>query len=254
MKNTYLIAIRNAMFWHFSSSEIRDTMEELNMYFETAMQEGKTEQEIISEYGEPKEFVRELRDQQEHSQNKVVAETMKKALFLLALVGMIAACVMRLNDTSAGLFAICCFVLFWMLSGNADTPVAALPNQKYKIELKRYQIGILLLFICLQVVAAFIVPWCANNEIVPLMKLGKYIEAGVMFAAILLIVIAFCSCKKMLSGNVYLYGCVIQSIMLLYGLAMYLEHLKQLVDTDKNKLFVCAIFVVFACFGCILWL
>lgn len=221
------------MFWHFSSSEIRETLEELNMYFETAMQEGKTEQEIISEYGEPKEFVRDLKNQQEYSQNKIVSDIMKKALFLLLFAGMMATCIMRVKYVSTGIFAICSFAFFWMLSGNADTPVAVLPNKKYKTELKRYQIGIVLFFICLQVVAAFIVPWCANNEIVPLMKLGKYIEAGVMFAVILLIVITFCSCKKMLSGNVYLYGCVIQSIMLLYGLAIYLEHLKQLVDTDR---------------------
>ena len=40
VKEKYLLDIKNAMFWHFSSSEIKDTLEELNTHFESAFYNG----------------------------------------------------------------------------------------------------------------------------------------------------------------------------------------------------------------------
>lgn len=59
-KENYLVHIRNAMRWHFSSKEIQVTLEDINLLFEAGKADGKSEALICRELGKPKDFVENL--------------------------------------------------------------------------------------------------------------------------------------------------------------------------------------------------
>lgn len=63
MREKYLLDMKRAMFWHFSSSEIRDTLEELHAHFESAHNNGLMDDEIIVEFGSPEMAAKELREE-----------------------------------------------------------------------------------------------------------------------------------------------------------------------------------------------
>lgn len=57
MKQKYLQEIRKRMFWRFKGSDIREVLEELDMYFETAEEEGLTQEQFVDRYGAPRDLV-----------------------------------------------------------------------------------------------------------------------------------------------------------------------------------------------------
>ena len=57
MRDNYVICMKNAMFWHFGTSEIRDVLEDVSLHFESGLRDGLSENDILEQYGEPRDAV-----------------------------------------------------------------------------------------------------------------------------------------------------------------------------------------------------
>lgn len=59
-KEEYLEQVKNNMLLHFSRKDIHITLEDVNSFFESGVENGKTEEELYNELGNPKDFVHNL--------------------------------------------------------------------------------------------------------------------------------------------------------------------------------------------------
>lgn len=237
MKENYIISIKNLMFWHFSSSEIKETLEDINGYFESALEEGISEKEVIERHGEPKLFVSEMRNQTDLEERKRRQAVLLKILLLAsAMMGMLISFYAYSNVFSAFFFVIFSSALIWFLAGNSCMiKIIAMTEKKKKIFWKS-QIAIGLFFVLLQFSAMVIVPYIVkNNIIVPVELLGKCLKIGIYGCLVLLGMATLVFIKNMLQGNIYLFLCTIQSITMMYGLALYYDYLKRLVGVEKME-------------------
>ncbi len=232
MKEKYLLAIQREMFWHFSSSEIRDTIKEINMYFESALQDGESEKEVIEKYGQPKMFVSEMRTQSDSLERKRKQSLfLKFALLVIAVVGMVISVV----TYPSMVIAECSFVIFsslivWHLAGSGC--IITMAEKKKKIFWVS-QIIIAIFFLFLQSCAIGVVPYVARNHVVPLASLGFYLKIMVYSSLILLGITAVIFIKQILYGNVYMFFCAVQNISLIYGVILYYDYLKHIEDVNE---------------------
>lgn len=236
MKEKYLLAIKNAMFWHFGSSEIKETIGDINVYFESALQDGATEQEVMEQYGDPKLFVREMRNQPDSIERKrKQAIFLKIVLLVIAILGMLVS-----FGTYSAVFSVCLFVIFssvfvWLLAGNSCViEIITLTEKKKKLFWKS-QIAIGSFFLFLQFGAIVIVPYVAkNNIIVPLDLLGFCLKIVIYSCLFLLGIATVIFIRRMLQGNVYMFFCTVQNITMMYGLFLYYDYLKHMENVEET--------------------
>ena len=239
MKEKYLLAIKNAMFWHFSSSEIKETIEDVNVYFESALQDGASEEEIIEQYGEPKMFVREMKKQPDLMEMKrKQAIFLKITLLIIVIFGMLVS-----FNTYSTVLSVCFFVIFssvlvWFLAGNSCVIKIIKLTEKKKKDFWKSQIIIGLFFLLLQFSAIVIVPYVAKNNIIaPLELLGDSLRIFIYCCLFLLSIATVIFIRNMLHGNIYMFFCTIQNITMMYGLILYYDYLKHM-DNLKNIGFI----------------
>ena len=235
MKEKYLLAIKNAMFWHFSSSEIKETIGDINVYFESALQDGASEQEVMEQYGDPKLFVREMRNQPDSiERRRKQAIFLKIALLAIAIFGMIVSFGTYSTVLSICLFVIFSSVLVWFLAGNSCViEIITLTEKKKKLFWKS-QIAIGLFFLFLQFGVIVIVPYVAKNNIItPLELLGDCLRIVIYCCLFLLGIATVIFIRKLLQGNVYMFFCTIQNITMMYGLILYYDYLKHMENLEE---------------------
>lgn len=83
-KEKYLEQVRNHMLFHYSHRDISSTLEDLNLYFESGTADGRTEEELCDEFGDPQQFVCEI------SQDKAPS----RASFYLSAAYAIGCCIL----------------------------------------------------------------------------------------------------------------------------------------------------------------
>ena len=59
-KEKYLKQVRDRMLFRHSHRDISSTLEDLNLYFESGTTDGRTEEELCDEFGDPQQFVCEI--------------------------------------------------------------------------------------------------------------------------------------------------------------------------------------------------
>lgn len=229
MREKYLIAIKNAMFWHFSSSEIKDTIEEIDTYFDSAINNGMTEAEIIEQYGKPDLIAKEMRNEQ-----KLIEKNRKKSVIIkdISLAGCIILSLLVYNvfslEIASSIFVILGSVFIWFLAGN-DCLIEILTNTKEKkaIYLK-WQFLILFFVFILQLSTLVFVP--------ELIKTGKFyqifggnkINILIYSMVIFLLIMTVFFLLKMLQGNIYMFFILVQNICIISSLFLYNNFLKNL--------------------------
>lgn len=90
MKQKYLQEIRKRMFWRFKGSDIREVLEELDMYFETAEEEGLTQEQFVARYGAPRDLVREMMETQAIPAKEQSRNLLRKFLGMICAVVLMA--------------------------------------------------------------------------------------------------------------------------------------------------------------------
>lgn len=66
-KQNYLMQVKGFMLLHFSHKDICSVLEDLNEFFESGKKDGKTEEELCSELGHPKDFAEQLLHDNRHN-------------------------------------------------------------------------------------------------------------------------------------------------------------------------------------------
>ena len=86
-KIEFLWKLQNALRWTFSKEEIADVMRDYESFFVTGNEEGKTEQEICTNLGDPSAIAQELADSSGKKKSKRIVKQMAltSALFLIGL-------------------------------------------------------------------------------------------------------------------------------------------------------------------------
>lgn len=246
MKEKYLLSIKNAMFWHFSSSEIRETVGDLNMYFDSALQDGASEREVMEKYGEPKTFVREIRNQPDFMERKRKTAVSAKIAFLLFIaLGMLLSFDACQSAISSLFFVIFSSLFIWSLADNTCVLEIVAMTEKKKRFFWNSQIVIGVLFVILQFGAYIVLPRFMRDGLIPLHYVGLLLRVVIYSCLFLLGVATVIFIKEMLNGNVYLFFCTVQSISLIFGLIMYYDFLKRMVDIgDVRFIFSSYLFCV----------
>ncbi len=232
MKEKYLLDIKNAMFWHFNSSEIKDTLEELNAHFQSARSSGITDTDIIQQYGAPSAFAKELMDGPGTNNIKRKPAFFIKSFFLAAytIFTLFSFLLLPLNTASC-IFVLCCPFIIWFLAGNTCI-LPVLENTAGKKQLYvRSQVLTILLFIFLQLSAYFIIPAVANKGHIA--NFGKPLSYVIYLLIFILLLSALLFLKKMLDGNIYMFYIVIQDISIIASLFLYINFLKN-AETIEN--------------------
>ncbi|MCI9078389.1 MAG: hypothetical protein HFH68_05595 [Lachnospiraceae bacterium] len=232
MKERYLLDIKNAMFWHFTSSEIKDTLEELNTYFQSARNNGITDTAIIQEYGSPADFAKELLDEPGTSGIIRKPAFFIKSLFLAlyTIFTLLSFLLLPLHAASC-VFVMCCPFFIWFLAGNTCI-LPVLENTAAKKQLyARNQVLTLLLFLFLQLSSYLIVPSIADKGYI--VNLGRPLSLAIYLLMVFLLLSVLISLKKMLDGNIYMFYIVIQDISIITSLFLYLGFLKN-AETTEN--------------------
>ncbi|MCX4328280.1 MAG: DUF1700 domain-containing protein [Lachnospiraceae bacterium] len=234
MKEKYLLNIKNAMLFHFTSSEIQDTLEELNTHFESAHNEGRPDTEIIKEYGSPAAFAKELlKETGNGSIRRNMLVIIKKLLLAACTLAAFLSFAFLPPDTASYILVACSSVIIWFLAGNnCLLDVLEITRQKKNTFIKS-QSFIFILFILLQLLSYIIVPGIAGKE--PAASLGRIITVIIYSALAVLFISAILFLKKMLDGSIYMFFTVIQSISIINSLLLYAAFLKNLETTDNME-------------------
>lgn len=234
MKEKYLLTIKNAMLFHFTSSEIQDTLEELNSHFESAHNEGRPDTEIIKEYGSPVTFVKELlKETGKGSIKRNMLVIIKKLLLAACTLAAFLSFAFLPPDTASYIFVACSSVIIWFLAGNnCLLDIIGNTRQKKDIFIKS-QLFIFILFILLQALSYIIIPGIADKGYAA--SLGKIITIIIYSVSVVLFISAIFFLKKMLDGNIYMFFTVIQSISIINSLFLYAAFLKNLETTDNME-------------------
>lgn len=262
MREHYLFAVKNAMLWHFGTKEIKDTLEDVNAYFDAAEQDGVSEDDAREQYGTPLEAVKAL--QEEYVPKKRGLRVRKALLAMFVLVTV--CCFFVLYRRSELPFLLlqetdCVLVCslsgaVWLLTGN-DCMAGILPNaaqrKKYYMHMQLFILGS---FLILQGMVLFGLPYLLEEVISEenVIYSGP-IAAGVAQAVILFFVLlALYLFQKMLLGNLWMYLILLQILGLVCSLCLFIESLYRLDDFYRGVWFMPYFTAVLLCIPVGLWI
>ena len=234
MKEKYLIDIKNAMFWHFSSSEIKDTLEELDEHFESAHNNGVSDDKIIKEYGKPVMIARELRNDInpiEWSRKKSVV--LKSIMLLTCVIFVFISMFLLPLDIASYITVVLGSVFIWFLAGNNCIVKILETTKEKKHAFIKAQAGVITLFLFLQICSLIIIPSLAKTDYAK--YIGKNINIFINFIIIVLFFMTIFLLKKMLEGNIHMFLVVIQNISIISGLFLYNDFLKNIETLNRMK-------------------
>lgn len=235
-KEKYLLDVKRAMFWHFSSSEIRETIEEFNSYFESARFSGLSEEEVMKQCGLPEKVAEELIGERDLVEKKRRRAVMAKGLLLAACVASIIICFSVFSFSIAtNLFVLLCSIFIWFLAGN-NCVVGVLEQTKAKTDaFVRGQLVLFMAVLFLHVCTLGIVPGILRTSSV--MLAGNYIICGIYALITVFFFATIFFLKKMICGNIKMFFLAMQGISVICGLFLYIDFLKR-IDTVMGAEFV----------------
>lgn len=191
-KQDYLVKIRNSMLWRFSWKEIHLTLEDLDLLFNSGKEEGKSEEELCNEFGNPKEFVNNL--YLEHKRSGFVSK------FPLNIIGFLAIALIVLsvfiyyyNNSYISIIYNCIpaiilpLFLWYLLGGNSMSRIHMNSNLHKKIYLIILSSS-LIIMIMFQISEAIIVKNYQNIR--SFAQLTQFIINSIIFIAIIIFFIS----------------------------------------------------------------
>lgn len=235
-KEKFLAGVKNAMLWHFTSQEIKDTLEDLNAYFDQAGKEGRQDTEIIKEYGSPGTLAKELlKESCNNSIRKKLPVIFKNTLFILLIFVLLYSSISLPPFKASCILALLSPVIIWFFAGNSCLLTVIKITRNKKEAFIKSQVAVFMTFILLQLFTYVIVPDMAENGYSAL--LGKFINIIIYFVAVILFIAEILFIKKMLSGDIYMFFTATQNLSIITSLVLYAGFLKNL-ETLENIRFI----------------
>lgn len=232
MREKYLLKIKNAMLWHFRPAEIRTTLTDINAYFESALQEGLSEEEIIRQYGNPQTVVQELQKEMGIPERKH-PNTMPAKWGLLAFCALAFLLSWRFCSfqLAANLSVVWTSIFLWFCTGNDCILGILSMTTAHKHFFWKCQSILFLFYLILQNGAFFFQSIVIQNSIPYSASLGNGIRISIYVILAVLILAAIYFLKGMLQGNIYLFFTLIQTISLILGVLSYYYDFLRRFDT-----------------------
>lgn len=235
-KEKFLAGVKNAMLWHFTSQEIKDTLEDLNAYFDQASKEGRQDTEIIKEYGSPGMLAKELlKESCNNSIKKKIPVIFKNTLLIVLTFVLFGSFILLPPFTASCILAVSSPVIIWFFSGNNCLFTVLKTTRNKKETFIKIQAALFILFILLQLLTYIIVPQIAENGYA--IYIGKFINTIIYSVAIMLFILEILFLKKMFSGNIYMFFAAIQNLSIITSLGLYAGFLKN-IETLENIRFI----------------
>lgn len=266
MKERYLLSFKNAMFWHFNCAEIKEMLGEISDYFDSGLQSGLSEEEIIEQYGEPAAAVRKMREEISPVEKRRRRSVAGRCLFLAVcfLAMLISLFGVPVNEipinalpvhVASFVFIISSSMLIWILAGNGCMLEVLDMDGERKKSFVRCQVAILLFFLFLVLFFGRILPYCLENYVDNVYLWGPWIDRFLSLFIIILVLATVVFFRKMLWGNLYLFCNIVQNLSLIRGLFLYRNALYRM-DDVMIKLSAClfvpyiaGLFILFV-YGC----
>jgi len=234
MKRKYIIAVKKLMLWHFSNADIRETLEDISLHFDSAAEDGITESRAAAQYGKASDIVNNL-----INNNLGSRRINTKSMVITALMAILVVAVLLLPESFPRfLLPVAVAVFIWYTSGSS---CLAGIIQHTKKELKNYTVLQAVLFALsafAQTGALLFVPGYFEDTLD-----GSFIIGIIYILAFILLVTAIFSLWDMLNGNIYMFFIIVQSVSLLYDLVWYYKFLFN-IDTIGNISFIFSSYLV----------
>ncbi len=214
MRDNYVICMKNAMFWHFGTSEIRDVLEDVSLHFESGLRDGLSENDILEQYGEPRDAVSIIKKEEGREHRLYWKCILPMAVLVCVLY---TASRIRLYDL-LNYVSVICAVFIWFLSGNSCLAGILPVTYQKKKETAICQAAVLFLFCIFQFCAYTLLPQIYRSMqpgSEKMQMLAENIIRAMCVASVLLLAMCIFSAWKMLHGNIYMYFILIQCIALI---------------------------------------
>ncbi len=235
-KEKFLAGVKNAMFWHFTFQEIKDTLEDLNACFDQASKEGRKDEEIIKEYGSPGMFAKELlKESYPGGIGKKLHVIIKNTLLAVLTLVLLVPFVFLPPFEASCILAVLSPVIIWLLAGNNCLLTVIKVNKNKRETFIKSQAAVFLFFVLLQLFTYVIVPKMAENGYT--IYIGRFINIIIYPVVVILFILEILFLKKMLSGNIYMFFAATQNLSIISSLFLYASFLKN-IETLENIRFI----------------
>lgn len=249
MQEKFLIDTKNAMFWDFSSHDITETLKDLKHNFQDAQKNGISDNEIINEYGSPKNVADSLKTEISGQKQKNAIYHSKMTLFILCIIAIFASLFTLPISLSSCLIIMIAAVLIWFFSGCNIMIGICDSSKKDKAVFILMQTCILVLTVLLHIASFKIIPALVKTEQTTFFK--NYFTPITYLLITILLIFTLYSLFKTITGNIAMYFIAIQNISLISALLAYIDHLKRadilMVAASSytfNAYFVCLITMI----------
>lgn len=235
MKEKYLLDVGRAMFWHFGAKEIRETLRELSEFFDLAAEDGLSEEQVIMQYGDAKQFAAGLRGKRDPVENKRRRSVAVKIFGLMGLMLAIwiVAGTFSVSATAAGI-TILGPAFVWLCSGsNSLLEIVTVTEKKKRIYYK-LQTAVVLLYTVFQFFTGWVIPNSITFKIVmehPVL-FGRGITILIYCSMAVTVCIIIYAFRAMQRGNIIMFFIIIQGIALVGGLLVYNDFLRRFSTGD----------------------
>lgn len=235
-RERYLIKIKNVMFGHYNSTEIKDTLKELDAHFASASNSGITAEEVISEYGKPETVINELLEKTSTVVKQTKKETViKDGLITAYILGMCVVFalsfvpIFSVKEMALTILAIASPALIWFLSGNNYLMDIVSKTTEKRYDFIKSQTVVFIFALMLNLCSFFIVPYMLIKRYIDgpkLLYIIYFIIASLVFMTALYL-------RKMFQGNLYMFFVVMQNISIILGMFLYISFLCNVESLDN---------------------
>ena len=249
IQEKFLIATKNAMFWNFSSHDITETLKDLKHNFQDARKNGSSDNEIINEYGSPKNVAESLKDEISGQKQKNAVYRRKMTLLILCIIAIFVSVFTLPVKLSSCTIILIASVFIWFFSGS-NLMIGICDNSTADKTIFAFmQTGILLLVILLHIVSFKIIPTLVNTS--QILFFEKYFMPSAYLLIAILFVFTSYSLFKLTIGKTSMFFITMQNVSLISSLFAYIEHLKNadtLIIAAKsytfNAYFICLLTMI----------
>ncbi len=236
MRQKYLREVQKKMFWRFTNAEIKEVLNDVNLYFKEASNEGFTDEKFVERYGTPDELVNELLETQEsNSRNRIKNVIFKISYIILSIILIILSSLFLEQVLSSGINMMIIIPLIWVLSGNGYNLLNDSSNKNAK---RNIYLQILFWSVCviLQLFVIFLLPHLFRS-VSDIETVGIYVYV-ILYAIVLVAIGILVLClNKMLHGDAFMFYLLIEVLSLVYSLLLCGEWLRR-IDNLTNLFFI----------------
>lgn len=236
-KDKYLLQIKNEMIFRFSHKQIGVTLEDINSIFIDGEKDGKTDEEIITLLGCPKELVSSLL---EHNSSH------HRLYYLINFLSLTMLCVILIMIFLNPDVIIYCvftpvvfFIVYYLFGGNSLYRINIKSEIKFKIHILFYSFTLFLILIEQAFVLKANTPLIFEKRNI-MLTIGNYLYSISTAVIMLSIIILLIALIKLYKGCYLSLGVFLMSFGTILSLLLYKDFVSHF-DAPGGSSFLCSL-------------